>query len=120
LGAALALAAAVEHDLKLAALVELFGALPREHWPRVKEMPPTLVIHGDADVVVPVDEAYLLAGLLVARKQRPEVGVLPGAGHMFLKGCQGLQQVPLLVAKTKADAFLKRHLGEKPVPKVAP
>jgi predicted esterase len=58
--------------LKLACLVELFGALPREHRTRLKEMPPTLVIHGDADTVVPVEEAYLLAGLLLARKQRPE------------------------------------------------
>ena len=120
LGASLALAAAAEHDLKLACLVELFGALPHEHRGRVRELPPTLVIHGDADAVVPVEEAYLLAGLLVARKQRPEVEVLAGAEHMFLKDGKALQRWPLAVAKMKVDAFLTLHLGEKRVAKAAP
>ena len=120
LGASLALAAAAEHDLKLACLVELFGALPREHRGRVREMPPTLIIHGDADAVVPVEEAYLLAGLLLARKQRPEVEVLAGAEHMFLKDGKTLQRWPLAVAKMKVDAFLTLHLGEKRVAKAAP
>jgi carboxymethylenebutenolidase len=117
LGASLALAAAAEHDLKLACLVELFGSLPREHRGRVKEMPPTLLIHGDADTVVPVDEVYLLAGLLLARKQRPEVEVVAGAEHMFLRGGKELQRWPLALAKLKADAYLERHLGEKRVAK---
>jgi carboxymethylenebutenolidase len=120
LGASLALAAAADYDLKLAGLVELFGALPREHRARVKAMPPTLVIHGDADAVVPVDQAYLLAGLLVARKQSPEVEILPGVGHMFLQDGQVLQKLPLAVAKRKADAFLKQHLAEKRVAKAGP
>jgi dienelactone hydrolase len=120
LGAALAVAAAVDHDLKLAALVEFFGALPREYRARVKDMPPTLVIHGDADTVVPVDQAYLLAGLLVARKLQPEVEVLPGAEHMFLKDGKELQKVPLFAAKMKTEAFLKLHLGEKRVTKADP
>jgi carboxymethylenebutenolidase len=120
LGASLALAAASEHDLKLAALVEFFGALPRDYRADVKDMPPTLVIHGDADTVVPVEQAYLLAGLLLARKHRPEVEILPGAEHMFLKDGKVLQKVPLFVAKTKTDAFLKEHLGEKRVAKADP
>jgi carboxymethylenebutenolidase len=119
LGGSLALAAAAEHDLKLAALVEFFGALPREYHARVKEMPPTLLIHGDADKVVPVEEAYLLAGLLLARKQRPELEVLRGAEHMFLKDGNQLQKVSLFIAKTKTDAFLKQYLGEKRVAKAA-
>jgi dienelactone hydrolase len=120
LGASLALVAAAEHELKLACLVELFGALPREHRARVKGMPPTPIIHGDANAVVPVEQAYLLAGLLLARKQRPEVEILAGAEHMFLKGGKQLQKVPLYVAKTKTDTFLKQHLGEKRVPTAAP
>jgi len=72
------------------------------------------------DAVVPVEEAYLLAGLLVARKQRPEVEVLAGAEHMFLKDGKTLQRWPLAVAKMKVDAFLTLHLGEKRVAKAAP
>jgi dipeptidyl aminopeptidase/acylaminoacyl peptidase len=83
-------------------------------------MPPTLIVHGDADAVVPVDEAYLLAGLLVARKQRPEVEVLAGAEHMFLKDGKELQRVPLFKAKIKTDAFLKEHLADKRVTKAGP
>jgi carboxymethylenebutenolidase len=119
LGASLALGAAAEHDLKLACLVELFGALPGDYRAKVKEMPPTLIIHGDADAVVPVDEAYLLAGLLLARKQQPQVEVLAGVEHMFLKDGKDLQRLPLIIAKMKTDAFLKEHLAEKRVAKTA-
>jgi carboxymethylenebutenolidase len=119
-GASLALAASAEHDLTLARLVELFGALLREHRARVKDMPPTLILHGDADAVVPVEEAHLLAGLLLARKQRPEVEVLAGAEHAFLKDGKELQRWPLDVAKLKTDAFLNLHLGEKRVAKADP
>jgi dienelactone hydrolase len=120
LGASLALAAAAEHELKLACLVELFGALPREHRARVKGMPPTLIIDGDADAVVPVDEAYVLAGLLLARKQRPKVEILAGAEHMFLKGGKQLQKWLLAVAKLKTDDFLERQFAAKRVAKAAP
>jgi dienelactone hydrolase len=115
-----ALTTAAEHHLKLACLVELFGALPREYHGRVKDMPPTLLIHGDADSVVPVEEAYLLAGLLVARKQRHEVEVLAGAEHMFLRGGKELRRWPLPVPKLKTDAFLKLHLREERVTKAKP
>jgi carboxymethylenebutenolidase len=120
LGASLALAAAAEYELKLACLVELFGALPREYRDWVRAMPPTLLIHGDADAVVPVEEVYLLAGLLLARKQWPEVELLAGAEHMFLQGGTDLQRWPLAKAKMKTDAFLWLHLGEKLVPEADP
>jgi carboxymethylenebutenolidase len=120
LGASLALGAAAEHDLKLACLVELFGALPGDYRARVKEMPPTLIIHGDADAVVPVDEAYLLAGLLLALEQRPKVMVLKNTEHMFLKNGKELQRLSLLLAQIKTNAFLKEHLADKRVTKAEP
>jgi pimeloyl-ACP methyl ester carboxylesterase len=39
---------------------------------------PTLVLHGDQDHVVPVDNARLLAG----RLPRAELRVIPGGGHL--------------------------------------
>src|SRR5262245_46852121 len=111
LGGSVALSAAAEHDLKLAALVECFGALPRElHGLVRRAMPPTLVIHGDADRLVPVEQAYLLAGLLLSRKAPVEVEVYPGADHMFLKGGKDLQEWPALQAKVRTDAFLEKRL----------
>lgn len=116
LGGVLALHAATEKELKLAALVELFGALPAEARARLKKLPPTLIIHGDADEVVPVEQAYVLAGLLVSRKQRPEVEVYPGAGHLFFKG-ETLQKLCFLQAKLRTDAFLAHHLKPPQVTK---
>jgi carboxymethylenebutenolidase len=110
LGGCLALSAGTDPDLKLAALIEVCGALPVEYRPRVKKMPPTLLLHGDADKVIPVEQAYLLAGLLLARKLSPEVEIVAGAEHMFLKDGKELQKLALLVAKMRADAFLEKHL----------
>jgi carboxymethylenebutenolidase len=114
LGGALAVATAVEHDLKLAALVECFGAVPFEIRVRPKTMAPTLIIHGDADRVVPVQQAYRLAGMLLARKLVPEMEIYEGVHHMFFKDGKQLQALSLLAAKARADAFLDTHL--KPVP----
>jgi carboxymethylenebutenolidase len=110
LGACLALSAATEHDLKLAALVEVCGALPVEYRPHVKCMPPTLVLHGDADKVIPVEQAYLIAGLFLARKQSPDVEIVAGAEHMFLKDGKEVQWLKLADAKKRATAFLDKHL----------
>jgi carboxymethylenebutenolidase len=110
LGACLALSAATEHDLKLAALVEVCGALPVEYRPHVKCMPPTLVLHGDADKVIPVEQAYLIAGLFLARKQCPDVEIVAGAEHMFLKDGKEVQWLKLAEAKKRATAFLDKHL----------
>ena len=114
LGGTLALTAAVEHELKLAALVECFGALPFEIRNRPKTLAPTLIIHGDADRVVPVEQAYRLAGMLLARKLVPEMEVYAGVHHMFFKDGKELQVRSLLEAKARADAFLDTHL--KPAP----
>src|SRR6185369_1598877 len=40
---------------------------------------PTLVVHGDADLLVPTDNGKLLAG----RIPKAELALLPGAGHML-------------------------------------
>lgn len=48
----------------------------RSDLPRITQ--PTLLIHGEADAVVPVDAAHRLAGMLPHAK----LTVLPGAGHV--------------------------------------
>jgi carboxymethylenebutenolidase len=110
LGATVALAAAAEHDLKAAALVEMFGTLPRGSRAGLKKLPPTLVIHGEEDTIIPVDEAYCLIGLLAARRQPCEAEVYPGVGHMFSPEGRAVQEAPLLAAKLRAMAFLDKHL----------
>ena len=111
LGGCLALAAAARPELKLAAVVEFFGTLPRELRPGLGRLPPALIFHGEQDEVVPVDEAYALIGLLATRKLEHEAHVYRDADHMFATpGGQGIRQGDYLSAKLATDAFLKKHL----------
>jgi carboxymethylenebutenolidase len=110
LGGTLALAAAARHDLKLTALVEFFGTLPRDQRASLKNMPPTLVVHGEDDQVVPVEDAYILIGLLSLRELAHEAEVYPGVGHMFFRDGNDLQAWPLFLANQRTAAFLDKHL----------
>jgi dienelactone hydrolase len=65
LGACLSLAAAAEADPPVAATVELFGYLPQEFCQHARRLPPTLIVHGGADRVVPVARAHELEKLLL-------------------------------------------------------
>jgi carboxymethylenebutenolidase len=110
LGGTVALTAAAKHDLKLAALVEFFGTLPRELRSGLKKLPPTLIFHGEEDRVVPVEQAYALVGLLSLRKLAHEAEVYPGVGHMFSLDGKELQWAPFLAARRRTEAFLDKHL----------
>jgi carboxymethylenebutenolidase len=110
LGAYLAVAAASEKDLRIAAVIDFFGGLPRALRPGVKRLPPTLIIHGESDAVVPVREAYALAELLAARDVPHEVKVYPGVGHVFGDNRGGFAWAAALDAEVRASAFLEKHL----------
>lgn len=49
----------------------------------VKGLPPVLILHGDADTVVPVRSAYELRDAIIATSGEVELHVYPGAGHSF-------------------------------------
>jgi dienelactone hydrolase len=68
---------------KVRALVGFYGGvLPyAEHRP--SRLPPTLILHGDADPVVPVQEAYALEELAKATAPSYVMKIYPGAGHGF-------------------------------------
>jgi len=70
-------------DGRVKAVAEYFGGLPREIRPFMRRLPPTLILHGDADTVVPVAEAYSLQKALDERKVRYEMEIYPGEGHHF-------------------------------------
>src|SRR5882724_7448236 len=92
LGAYLALSLACI-DARVRAVAEYFGGLPREIRPFIRRLPPTLILHGDADTVVPVAEAYSLQKALDERKVPYEIQIYPGEGHNFTPA-----------ARTDADA----------------
>lgn len=64
--------------------------------------PPTLIIHGDADTLVPIQQGQLVIDKLKAAGVEAELITKPGAGHGWLKLEEDLEKL--------ADWFDK-HLG---------
>jgi carboxymethylenebutenolidase len=88
LGGYLAMALGVE-DRRVRAVIEVSGGLPPGWEDRVAPgMAPVLVVHGAADPVVPVSEAYKVERVLKARGVACEVEVFPGEGHWFSAAAQ--------------------------------
>ena len=82
LGAYLSLAnSAVDHRVK--AVVEFFGGMPKEMKLFMRRLCPVLILHGEADPTVPVEEAYQLQKLLEKKGIAYEIKIYPGAGHGF-------------------------------------
>lgn len=82
LGGYVALAAAAIHP-RYAAVVEFFGGFPPTMLAALRTMPPTLVLHGDADTVVPVREATRIQALYQERGLPLTVHIYRGEGHHF-------------------------------------
>jgi len=88
-------------DARVKAVAEYFGGLPREIRPFIRRLPPTLILHGDADTVVPVAEAFSLEEALKERKVPYELEIYPGEGHHFTAE-----------TRTKADARMHAFFGK--------
>ncbi len=102
LGAALGLAVS-STDKRVKTLVTYFGPLPEGAIATTSRLPPTLVLHGSADHIVPVANAYAVEALLRQQNVPHEVKVYPGQGHGF----RGAAEKD---ATQRALAFLRRHL----------
>jgi dienelactone hydrolase len=70
-------------DPRVKAVVEFFGGMPKEMNFFMRRLCPTLILHGDADATVPVEEAYRLQKLLEKKGVPYEIKIYPGAGHGF-------------------------------------
>ena len=82
LGAYLSLAnAAIDHRVK--AVVEFFGGMPKEMNLFMRRLCPVLILHGEADPTVPVEEAHRLQKLLEKKGIPYEIKIYPGVGHGF-------------------------------------
>ncbi len=91
-------------DARIQAVAEYFGGLPREIRPFLRRLPPTLILHGDADTVVPVAEAYSLQKALEDRKVPYELEIYPGEGHHFTAETRAR-------ADARMHAFFAKYLG---------
>jgi carboxymethylenebutenolidase len=88
LGAFLSLAhAATARDVR--AVVEISGGLAGPYGEQASgAFPPTLIVHGEADPVVPVSNAHRLARQLESLRVPHQELILPGEGHWFSQGAQ--------------------------------
>jgi carboxymethylenebutenolidase len=107
LGGYLSVSLAAE-DERVTALVDVFGGIGRHELSVVKRLPPTLILHGDADTVVPVSEAYQLESVLKRLGTPYEIQILKGQGHAFTGAAQ-------FQAMTSIARFLARQFQMSPV-----
>jgi carboxymethylenebutenolidase len=70
-------------DRRVSAVVEYYGGYPA--WDEINpaRLPPVLILHGDADRVVPVEEADKLEQVLKDAGVPYEMHIYPGADHGF-------------------------------------
>ena len=70
-------------DPRVKAVVEFFGGMPKEMNLFMRRLCPVLILHGENDATVPVEEAYQLQKLLEKKKIPYEIKLYPGVGHGF-------------------------------------
>jgi carboxymethylenebutenolidase len=70
-------------DPRVKAVVEFFGGMPKEMNLFMRRLCPVLILHGEADPTVPVEEAYQLQKLLEKKGIPYEIKIYPGVGHGF-------------------------------------
>ncbi len=90
LGAFLALAyATLPNRHRVRAIVEISGGLAAPYAATAAaSFPPTLILHGEQDIVVPVTQAHALSGLLTRLDVFHRIELFPGEGHWFSPGAQ--------------------------------
>jgi carboxymethylenebutenolidase len=82
LGGYLAIAVAA-HDRRIKCVAEFFGGVPERFLPSIEHLPPTLILHGQDDEIVPVRHAEELKQLCEKKGFCFEMELYPGAGHNF-------------------------------------
>lgn len=102
LGAYLALSVAAV-DSRVKAVVDFFGGLPKEMKFFMRRLCPVLILHGEADATVPVEEAYHLKEVLEKRGIPYEMQIYPGVGH-------GFSGETWQDASLRTVCFLQKHL----------
>lgn len=91
-------------------IVELSGGLTEPYASQATpQLPPTLILHGADDNIVPVSSAHELDALLTNLGVQHETRVLQREGHWF----SGPAQMQLLLA---VRSFLSKHLQQNDEP----
>ncbi len=91
----------------IAAAVIYYGAEPCPLTDPVKRLPPLLILHGDADTIIPVEQGRHLADIAKSLGGTPELVIYPGERHGFGSRLQTANGTDGL---NRTIAFLKREL----------
>jgi len=83
LGGYLSLTYGATYPDEVSAIVEYYGGLPPALNSRATTMPPVLIIHGNIDRIVPVQQARDLDTLLTKAGRPHEMKIYSGAQHGF-------------------------------------
>ena len=75
--------------------------------------PPVLLIHGEADKVVPVAQSRAFHAALQLQKVPAELMVIPAADHSFTGPDEAATRSASLAALSKTFAFIEATLGGK-------
>jgi carboxymethylenebutenolidase len=110
LGGFVGLSTAAQQDLKIAAVVSGFGGLPRERRDSVNWLPPTLIVHGDEDDVVPIQYAVALRQLRREKKLPIDVVIYPEVGHVFQKEGGKFDLRAMMDAERLTTEHLQKYL----------
>jgi dienelactone hydrolase len=103
LGASVALAQASQ-DRRINAVVDFYGMLPLPALAMIQRMPPTLILHGAQDWVVPVAAALQLDAFLKTISALHETQIYREEGH-------GFRGEAAVDAARRTIAFLDEHVG---------
>jgi carboxymethylenebutenolidase len=106
MGGAVALSAAAREQGRVAAVVNLFGALPKDRCEAIESLPPVLSLHGDLDELVPPRVAYEQEKGLRAKKISVDFTMYQRVGHVG-RGAEPQQWFDML---TRIGKFLEKHL----------
>ena len=97
-------------DPRITAAVIYYGTSPFPMDVPVKHFPPLLILHGDADAIIPVEQGRHLADFAKALGSSAEFVVDPGERHGF--GAR-LQAANATDALNRTIAFLSRELNPR-------
>lgn len=97
-------------DTRIKAVSEYYGGASMFLGP-AKRMPATLILHGEKDSFIPVEEAHQLERLLQRQHAPYEIKIYPGQEHGF-DGPEGDPEVTR-DAWQRTLAFLDKHLAAR-------
>lgn len=97
-------------DPRIGAFVGYYGAVPGPLARDITRMPPTLLLHGDNDQVIPFSVGQELEKFSRALNRDTELVIYHGEGHGFATDANNVGRHAL----SRTIAFLKQRLADKP------